>query len=130
MTMHLVGPALTTTGKRKGKHKFRTADQAHKARMAKESWEELQKKWGLEAEERKRTRGLKSPAYQPPQPYRRDTGPRVASLNPTGAGQCLKTPDKIYTGDAMLGISVLHKSNGIPVFRQEDAVDISKMRRG
>jgi hypothetical protein len=30
----------------------------------------------------------------------------------------------------MIGISVLHKSNGIPVFRQEDILDIGKMRRG
>lgn len=41
------------------------------------------------------------------------------------------TPKKTseYTGDAMIGISVLHKSNGIPVFRQEDILDIGKMRR-
>jgi hypothetical protein len=39
-------------------------------------------------------------------------------------------PAKVYTGDAMIGISTLHKSNAVPVFRQEDAVDIAKMRRG
>lgn len=35
-----------------------------------------------------------------------------------------------YTGDAMIGIATLHKSNAVPVFSQEEAVDISKMRRG
>jgi len=30
----------------------------------------------------------------------------------------------------MIGIGQLHKSNSIPVFQSEDAVDIAKMRRG
>jgi hypothetical protein len=34
-----------------------------------------------------------------------------------------------YTGNRMLGVSVLHKSNGIPVFSDEEIKDISKMRR-
>ena len=32
MTMHLAHPALTLSGKRRGKHKFRNADEARKAR--------------------------------------------------------------------------------------------------
>ena len=35
-----------------------------------------------------------------------------------------------YTGTAMLGIGVMHKSNAVPVFSQEQAEDLSKMRRG
>lgn len=34
-----------------------------------------------------------------------------------------------YTGTKMKGVAVLHKSNGIPVFSDEEIVDISKMRR-
>jgi hypothetical protein len=128
MTMSLVGPWLSTTGKRRGRQKFRNAEQAAKARMNKENWEELQKKWGIAEEEKKRNRALKSSPYVPPQPYRRDTGPRYPSLD-TGAAVATRAPDKVYTGDAMIGISVLHKSNGIPVFRDEDIKDISKMRR-
>jgi hypothetical protein len=121
---------LTTTGKKKGKAKFRTVIHAQRARMEEESWKELQKRWGIEQEEKKRQRGLKAPVAQAkPAPYRRDTGPRIASLETTGA-QCVRPPEKVYTGENMLGISVLHKSNAVPVFRQEDAVDISKMRRG
>jgi hypothetical protein len=30
----------------------------------------------------------------------------------------------------MLGIGVLHKSNAVPVFSDEEAIDIAKMRRG
>jgi hypothetical protein len=128
MTMSLVGPWLSTTGKRRGKQKFRNAEQAAKARMNEESWKELQKRWGIEEEDRKRDRALKAKPYVPPQPYRRDTGPRAES-KPDTVGIAVRAPDKVYTGDAMIGIGQLHKSNAIPVFKQEDAADIAKMRR-
>jgi len=38
-------------------------------------------------------------------------------------------PSPKYTGTKMRGISVLHKSNGIPVFSDEEIKDIAKMRR-
>ena len=41
-----------------------------------------------------------------------------------------KPVQKVYTGDAMIGIATLHKSNAVPVFTVEEAVDISNMRRG
>ena len=128
MTMHLVGPYLTTTGKKKGKQKYRTAEEAAKARMNKESWEELLKRHGIEQEKRKQDRALKAKPYVPPQPYRRDTGPRYES-KPDTVGVAVRAPDKVYTGDAMIGIGQLHKSNGIPIFKQEDAKDLAKMRR-
>ena len=34
-----------------------------------------------------------------------------------------------YTGDKLMGIATMHKSNMVPVFKQEDAEDISRMRR-
>lgn len=38
--------------------------------------------------------------------------------------------EMFYTGDRLLGIATLHKSNAVPVFSQEDAEDIARMRRG
>ena len=35
-----------------------------------------------------------------------------------------------YTGDKVLGIATMHKSNAVPVFSDEQAVDVAKMRRG
>lgn len=130
MSMHLVGPALTTTGKKKGKRKFRNADAARKARELDESWKELQKKWAVEAEDKKRKRGLAAPAMNPVanKPFVRDTGPRIPSL-PFTAGPCTKAPDKVYTGTAIKGIGTMHKSNAVPIFSDEEAVAISKMRR-
>lgn len=37
---------------------------------------------------------------------------------------------KVYTGDKMLGIAAMHKSNLVPIFHQEAAKDVSTMRRG
>jgi hypothetical protein len=47
----------------------------------------------------------------------------------TGAGLAAKKDIQKYTGDAMIGIGQLHKSNAVPVFKQEDAEDLAKMRR-
>jgi hypothetical protein len=34
-----------------------------------------------------------------------------------------------YTGDKLLGIATMHKSNAVPIFKQEDAEEIARMRR-
>ena len=53
---------------------------------------------------------------------------QVTSVPMTGEAATLKEP-KQYTGDKMLGIATLHKSNAVPVFSKEEAEDISNMRR-
>ncbi len=61
MSMHLEGPWLSTTGKKKGKKKFASAVYARKARELDESWKELQKRWAVEIEDKNRTRVLIAP---------------------------------------------------------------------
>ena len=34
-----------------------------------------------------------------------------------------------YTGDKLVGIGQMHKSNAVPIFKKEDAEDIARMRR-
>ena len=129
--MHLEGPWLSTTGKKKGKQKFRNAEQARKARELEESWKDLQKKWGIEAEQKKRKRALEAPVMLPTQhePYRRDTGPKIPSKNPMDMAPCTKKDSPVYTGTAIKGIGTMHKSNAVPIFSDEDAVAIATMRR-
>ena len=130
--MHLEGPWLSTTGKKKGKQKFRSAEEAKKARELDESWKALQKKWGLEAEEKKRKRALAAPVMLPTQAgvYRRDTGPRIPSLNGgMDMSPATKKDSPVYTGTLIKGIATMHKSNAVPILNQEDAEAISKMRR-
>lgn len=129
MTMHLEGPWLSTTGKRKGKRKFRNAEEARKSRELDASWAELQKKWGVEAEDRKRKRALTADTLVArPSAYVRDTGPRIPSRD-TGMGVATKRETPKYTGTLIKGIATMHKSNAVPVLNEEQAVEISHMRR-
>jgi hypothetical protein len=129
--MHLEGPWLSTTGKRKGKKKFASAEHAKKARELEESWKELLKRQGVEQEERKRARGLSAPSlsstYSLKIPEGRNTTAHIKSVD-TGGNAVLK-PNPVYTGTMIKGIATMHKSNAVPVFSDEQAVDISKMRR-
>ena len=131
MSMHLEGPWLSTTGKRKGKKKFASAEHARKARDLDESWKELQKKWAVEAEDKKRTRGLSAApltgSYSLAIPEGRNTTAHIKSVD-TGGNAVLR-PNPIYTGTKVKGIATMHKSNAVPVFSNEEAQDISKMRR-
>ena len=131
MSMHLEGPWLSTTGKRKGKKKFASAEHARKARELDESWKELQKRWAVEIEDKKRTRALSAPSlstsYSLAIPEGRNTTAHIKSVD-TGGNATLK-PAKVYTGTKVKGIATMHKSNAVPVFSDEEAVDISRMRR-
>lgn len=62
-----------------------------------------------------------------PEPYRRETA--YYPSRDTGGGQATAKPQQEYTGSEMIGIGQLHKSNAIPVFKQQDAEDLAKMRR-
>ena len=41
----------------------------------------------------------------------------------------LPTP-KIYTGDRIVGIATMHKSNLVPIFNEQAAIEVAQMRRG
>ena len=46
-----------------------------------------------------------------------------------GIGVAVKKETPTYTGTAMIGIGQMHKSNAVPIFKQESAEDLAKMRR-
>ena len=121
--MHIEGPWLSTTGKKKGKQKFRNAEAARKSRELAENWDNLMKKYASKVK-LSDTYG-KLPTEQ--KPYRRET-PKISSL-PFTAGACTKTEPQKYTGTLIKGIATMHKSNAVPVLNQQDAEDIAKMRR-
>jgi hypothetical protein len=129
--MHLEGPWLSTTGKKKGKKKFASSDAKRKAEQLDESWKELQKRWGIEAEEKKRSRAMSAPNlsgnYSLKIPEGRNTTSHIPSRN-TG-GNATLAPAKVYTGTKVKGIATMHKSNAVPIFSDEEAVDIARMRR-
>jgi hypothetical protein len=128
--MHLHHPSLSLNGKKKGKVKFRNAEEARKSRELDASWNEIQKKWGVEAEEKKRKRALSAETLS----YNLSTdATRSTKHIPSrgdGTGNATLAPAKVYTGTKVKGIATMHKSNAVPVFSDEEAIEISKMRRG
>jgi hypothetical protein len=131
MTMHLHHPALSLGGKRKGKVKFRNSAEAQKARQLDEDWKELQKKWGIEADEKRRKRALEAEPlqYTLTTPIGRSNTHSIKSRD-TGHTGAVRTKDiPQYTGTKILGIGTMHKSNAVPVFSDEEAKSISSMRR-
>jgi hypothetical protein len=130
MTMHLCGPALSLNGKKKGKFKYRNAEEARKARELDAEWKELLKRQGVAAEEKKRRRALAAEplVYNLTGATDRAGTAHIPSLG-TGGGVAVLAPAKVYTGTKVKGIATMHKSNAVPVFSDEEAVDISKMRR-
>lgn len=130
MSMHLHHPSLSLSGKRKGKVKFRNADEARKARELDAEWKELQKKWGVDADEKRRKRALSAEplTYKLSTPAGRTNTNHIPSRN-SGVGVASAAPAKVYTGTKMLGIGTMHKSNSVPIFSDEEAVNIATMRR-
>lgn len=45
-------------------------------------------------------------------------------------GNTYRKERPMYTGDKLLGIAVMHKSNLVPVFSVQEATEIARMRRG
>jgi len=144
LSMHLVGPALTTTRTKKYKLKLTNA----KRRQLECDLFEYNKKRKRNGEPKvtfdeyldircgrviKRKlhpseQGQLDPNYLSLPPHRQTTK-HIPSLN-TGVGVATKKETQKYTGENLLGIGQLHKSNAIPVFKQSDAEDLAKMRRG
>ena len=129
MSMHLEGPLLSKTGKKRGKVKFRNAEEAKKARELDEAWKQLQKKWAVEAEDKKRRRALEAEplTYNLSIPEGRSTS-HIKSIGQSSGVAVLK-PAPVYTGTKIKGIGTMHKSNAVPIFSDEEAVAIATMRR-
>lgn len=127
--MHLEGPWLSMTGKKKGKVKFRNAEEARRARELSAQWEENQARWksmSTPARAKKsEPRATNAAGFQsrPVEPNR----PRSLNEWVTGAVNTRETPK--YTGTKVIGIGTMHKSNAVPIFSDEAAIDISRMRR-
>ena len=130
MTMHMCGPALSLNGKKKGKFKYRNAEEARKARELEADWKELLKRQGVAAEEKKRRRALAAEplVYNLTGATDRAGTAHIPSLGTSG-GVAVLAPAKVYTGTKVKGIATMHKSNAVPVFSDEEAIDISRMRR-
>lgn len=125
MTMHLEGPWLSTTGKRKGKVKYKSAEAKRQAEEQAREWENLKNKY------KSTTTKVSKPAVQTMRTdvVRRESDTRPKSLNSWITGAVSSKPSQQYTGDMVKGITVLHKSCLQPVFTEQEAIDAAHMRR-
>ena len=129
--MHLEGPWLSTTGRKRGPQKWASAEAKKLAQQRQTEWdrklvqfEKLAPKFSTgpyNAPKKSITN------YMPKTPPGRETA-SIPSQD-TGWVTCVKPQDKEYTGSKIKGIGTMHKSNAVPVFSDEEAKDISKMRR-
>jgi hypothetical protein len=128
MTMHLA-VGLTTTGKKKGKIKWASAEHKRQAEQLNKDWNDIKQKHGAPADISKKISALKAKTYVAPKVMRRtDDDVKINSLN-SSWDPCLKAPNKIYSGTKMIGIAQMAKSNAVPVFNNDAVIDIARMRR-
>lgn len=96
-----------------------------KERQLAVDWEALKIKYATKPVSKTK----KSDNYVPPKSYVRETR-HYPSLPPTGPMACTKPLKEVrYTGDKIIGIGTLHKSNAVPIFSEEEARDQATMRR-
>lgn len=132
MSMHLVGPYLTTTNYKKRKNvKFKSAEHKRKYLEQQEEWEKLKAKYKIDELPKRAKKPERMDTYRLTVPADRSTKQYPSLMDKHGMvpGTCAKVAPKVYTGDKLIGIATMHKSNMVPVFKAEDAEDIARMRR-
>lgn len=129
MSMHLHHPSLSMAGKKKGKIKFASAEAKQRHLQLEQEWAMLKQQHGAQLEEKKRRAAMSAAPLTYSMHNATDRVTQKIPSKVTPGGDCAKVADKVYTGDKMIGVGQLHKSNAVPVFRTEDINDIARMRR-
>jgi hypothetical protein len=125
MSMHLEGPWLSMTGKKKGRQKYRSSEHKQKEQQLAQDWADLQKKYQAAP-----ARRLQRNVYTGPKNMNMERTSRHIPSVDSGLGSTAPVKQQQYTGDKILGIGTMHKSNMVPIFSDKEAKDISTMRRG
>ena len=127
MSMHLVGPWMTTTNYKKRKQKGRTKKDVEAQRYH-DKW---LRKMGVHPEQlaAKKKQNANVSIRSVPDYSSNRTGLPTSDVIP--GGSTAPRERQVYSGERrLLGVAVMHKSNMVPVFDSKDAKDIAKMRRG
>jgi len=117
MSMHLVGPHMTTTNYKKRKRKGMTK----RDKQAQSDHDKFLAKMGVGKSTAEHKNEI--PDYKT-----RDNVPLGNKI----AGHGPAKESMVYSGERqLLGIATMHKSNMVPIFadRKDDAKDIASMRR-
>ena len=143
MSMHLVGPYMTTTNYKKRKQKKLTASQQEKLIVEWRQYNKRMRQINCHSAQFENfddyvayTRGQYKPKQQSgegktlvvTQGYQRPTQ-HIPSMGDGIGGWAPKKESVKYTGTLIKGIATMHKSNAVPVIDDQQAKDISAMRR-
>ena len=137
MSMHLEGPWMTTTKySRKAHKKWASSAAKQKAEREAQEWRELQASWDRLAPRfsvrQEPARDMPRGAFQPLQSrsiYPPGREPANIPSKTDTVGVAAAPAAKVYTGTKIRGIGTMHKSNAVPIFSDEEAREISSMRR-
>ena len=124
MTMHMLPVYYTTTNTRRRKKKNKTksliaAEKEHQAFL---------KRMGVGQSKNKRSVAQSGSASA--------LGAEGQRFKSSRSDQCFYDPssakkeEKVYTGDEIIGIAQMHKSNAVPVRGKKQATEVANMRRG
>ena len=134
MSMHLCGPALSTTSSKKRKNKPVTinAKFAEEFRLYNKQMRKIGCKEKTVDEYIAYRQGRHK--YTPKvikDPFKAESLRRESPKIPSGVGIGVGGARKemTYTGTLIKGIATMHKSNAVPIMNSEQAVEISQMRR-
>lgn len=130
MSMHLHHPALSLNGHKKGKSKWANAEAKKKHDELEKQWQQNMKQWqSMSKPVRYPPARMSAESLMPKVPPGRETK-YIPSVDSGHTGAVSSKPSPIYTGHKIIGIGTLHKSNAVPVFSDEEAKDMARMRRG
>jgi hypothetical protein len=104
--------------------KFKSAEEKRRYEENEQSWQQLKVKYATKKTLAKSNSAFNYTLENPPGRDRLDI-PSLGGIS----GDTSVRPSMKYTGDSMLGISVTHKSNLVPVFDKELIKEITHMRR-
>ena len=105
------------------RRKFSSAEAAKRSRENKENWNKLKQKWDIP--EKYTDSGFTELQTKPNERLKQN----VLSVVTNSKIEYADNSAKQYTGTKVIGIALMHKSNAVPIFSNEEAKDVSKMRR-
>ena len=127
MSMHLVGPYMTTTNYKKRKQKGLTK----RDKLAQVEHDKWLRKMGAHPDQLKAKKKKHADVRILSVPDYRTSGNDIPTSDVIPGGSTAPKERLVYSGERrLLGVATMHKSNMVPVFDSEDAKDIAKMRRG
>ena len=101
-----------------------------KERELQASWEALLARHAKPLEKGAQAKGIKSNQPKDIKKPSKVVATRPQTTFDSMRGVAALQQPKVYTGNKIVGIATMHKSNLVPIFNDEAAIEVAQMRRG